>query len=300
MFKPYAFVLPALALLGLFSFGSMALSLWVSLHQWDPLMPEHRYTGMAHYERAVRDPLVRTALLNTLYYAALAVPLVAASSLALALLVGKVRRGQGILKTLFFLPSITPMVVIALIWVWMLRQDGPVNQTPRIVLGCLPQALKDFLGCSHFSGPNWLMDSRTAMPAIVLTGAWHAVGYYMVIFLAGLGDIPREFYEAARIDGANAWQELRFVTLPLLRNTVVFVLVTLVIGALQVFTQVYVMTGGGPEQSTEVLASVIFKKGFAHFGKMGYASAIAWLFFLFLLCLVLVQMRLMRSRRLYD
>jgi ABC-type sugar transport system permease subunit len=267
----------------------MGLSLWVSLHKWDPLMPEHTFVGLGNYARALRDPLVHLALLNTLYYAILTVPAVVCGSLILALLVGRVPRGKGLLKTLYFLPSVTPMAVISLIWVWMLRQDGPVNVF-----------LTSALGLSPASSPNWLMDSRAAMPAIVLTGAWHAVGYYMVIFLAGLSEIPAELYEAGRIDGASWWQEIQHITIPLLRNTFVFVLVTLAIGAMQVFTQVYVMTSGGPEQATEVLTSVIFKKGFSHFGKMGYASAIAWLFFLVLLALVWIQMRVIRSRRLYD
>lgn len=300
MNKNSLFVLPACALLGLFTYGAMALSFWVSLHRWDPLMPESPYVGLENYARAMDDSLVRVALLNTLYYTALTLPTVVCTSLLLALLVTRAPAGQGLLKTLFFLPSVTPMVIISLIWVWMLRQDGPINWLPKTLVGISPSWLSEGLGLSSLAGPNWLMDRRTAMPAIVLTGAWHAVGYYVVIFLAGLSDIPRELHEAARIDGANPWQEFRHVTLPLLRNTLVFVIVTLAIGAMQVFTQVYVMTGGGPEQATEVLTSVIFKKGFAHFGRMGYASAIAWLFFLVLGAMVFVQMRVLRSRRFYD
>jgi multiple sugar transport system permease protein len=146
-----------------------------------------------------------------------------------------------------------------------------------------------------------LLDNAwTALPALAILGIWSGAGYNMVIFLAGLTEIPRHFYEAAEIDGANRWQQFRHVTIPLLRNTLVFVSVMTIIGSFQVFTSVYIMTQGGPERSTEVIAYTIFVNAFAIAGQMGYASALAWLLFAVVFVFVFIQMRVFQSRRIYD
>jgi multiple sugar transport system permease protein len=145
-----------------------------------------------------------------------------------------------------------------------------------------------------------LDNSATALPSIAVMGVWSGAGYNMLLFLAGLNEIPQDFYDAARIDGAGPLAEFRHVTVPMLRNTLAFVMVMTIIGAYQVFTSVYVMTQGGPERSTEVLAYSIFMNAFSVAGQLGYASAVAWLLFLVIGVFVILQMRLVQSRRIYD
>ena len=193
------------------------------------------------------------------------------TSLPLALLCLRARYGQALFRTLYFLPSITPGVVLALVFyhifgVWGQLLDGA-----------------------------W-----TALPALALLGVWAGAGYNMVIFLAGLTEIPRLLYDAAEVDGASRWQQFRHITVPMLRNTLVFVTVMTIIGSFQVFTSVYIMTSGGPERSTEVIAYTIFINAFAVAGQMGYASALAWLLFGVIFTFVVVQMKVFRSRRVYD
>jgi ABC-type sugar transport system permease subunit len=193
------------------------------------------------------------------------------TALPLALLCRRARYLQGLFRTLYFIPSITPGVVVALIFYQIFGVWGSL-----------------------------LDKEATALPALALMAIWSGAGYNMLLFLAGLMEIPGEFYDAARIDGAGPIAEFRHVTIPLLRNTLVFVSVMTIIGAYQVFTSVYVMTRGGPERSTEVLAYGVFINAFSIAGQMGYASAIAWLLFLVIGAFVFLQMRLLRSRRIYD
>jgi multiple sugar transport system permease protein len=269
----YAYVLPALMLAGLFSFFSMGVSLWTSLHEWDPFAGGGRFVGWDNYRRSVTgvDSAFWPALRNTTLYVGMALVGILITSLPLALLCRKARLLQGLFRTLYFIPSITPGVVVALIFYQLYGVWG-----------------------------NLLDGSATALPAIALMGVWSGAGYNMLLFLAGLSEIPQDFYDAARLDGAGPLQEFRHVTLPMLRNTVAFVMVMTIIGAYQVFTSVYIMTSGGPERSTEVLAFTIFLNAFAVAGQMGYASATAWLLFVVIAAFVFLQMRLVRSRRLYD
>jgi multiple sugar transport system permease protein len=269
----YVYIAPAFLLVLVFTLVSMALSFYVSLHNWDPIRGEGQFVGAANYVRALTSEhsVFWMALRNTAVYVALSVVGVLLTSLPLALLCRKARYGQSLFRTLYFIPSITPMVVLSLVWIWLFQTWGHALDSPE-----------------------------TALPAVVLLGVWQAAGYNMLLFLAGLSEVPDEFYDAARVDGANRWQEFRFVTIPLLRNTLVFVTVMVIIGAFQVFTQIYIMTRGGPERSTEVVAYQVFKNAFAYAGQMGYASAMAWLLFAALFVFVFIQMRVFRSRRTYD
>jgi multiple sugar transport system permease protein len=196
---------------------------------------------------------------------------VLSTSLLLALLCRRARHGQSLFRTLYFLPSITPMVVISLVWYWLLQEWGGLLDRPQ-----------------------------TALAGIALVGVWQASGYNMLLFLAGLNDIPQEYYDAARVDGAGRLQEFWHITVPLLRNTLIFVTVMLIIGSFQVFTQAYIITQGGPERSTEVLALQVFRNAFSYAGQMGYASAMAWLLFAVLFVFIMIQVRVFRSRRIYD
>ena len=271
--KPYLYVLPALLVIFLFGFVAMGISVWISLTRYDLVAGSHGFVGLANYREALsgQNSVFRIAVLNTFYYVLLSVPATLAVSMLLALMAHKVRRAQAFFKTIYFLPTITPMVIVALVWFQLFGVYG-----------------------------NPLGSVRWAMPAIALLGVWQGCGYFMVIFLAALSDIPQDFYDAASIDGANTWQQFRHVTLPLLRNTTAFVLVMLIIGAFQVFTQVYIMTQGGPAGATDVLAAAVFREAFEATGRTGYAAAMSWLMFAVVAIFVAIQMRLTRSGRIYD
>jgi len=203
----------------------------------------------------------------------------------LALLADRAGCAGPVVKLGYFIPSITPGVVVSLLWVWLLRDDGALNQ---------------LLALLHVRGPNWLQNPHTAMPAIVLVTTWQTVGYYMIVFIAGLADIPKMYYEAAMIDGAGPAGRFWHVTIPLLRNTFVFVTAMLIIGSYQVFTQVYIMTNGGPQSATEVVQAQVFRNAFQYVGRMGRAAAMAWVLFAIIAFFVILQMKFMRSRKLYD
>jgi len=270
---PYLYLAPALSLALIFSLVSMGISLWTSFHYFDAFAGSSGYAGWENYRRALfaADSYCWLALRHTAYYVVLCAVGVLLTALPLALLCQKVRWGQALFRTLYFLPSITPGVVLALVFYHLFGVWG-----------------------------NLLDQPRTAMPALALMGVWAGAGYNMVLFLAGLTEIPQHLYDAARVDGANAWQQFWHITLPMLRNTLVFVVVMTIIGAFQVFTSVYIMTSGGPERSTEVIAYTIFLNAFAVAGQMGYASAVAWLLFAVVAVFVAIQMRVFRSRKVYD
>ncbi len=270
---PYAYIAPAFTVIFAFSFVSMGISLNASFHNFDAFAGASDFVGLDNYRRALfaPDSYFWLTMRNTALYVVMSVVGVLVTALPLALLCQRAPRGQALFRTLYFLPSITPGVVVALVFYHIFGVWGQL-----------------------------LDKSHTALPALALLGVWSGAGYNMVIFLAGLTDIPQHFYEAARVDGAGRWQQFYHVTLPMLRNTLIFVTVMTIIGSFQVFTSVYIMTSGGPERSTEVIAYTIFINAFAIAGQMGYASALAWLLFIATFVFVFIQMRIFRSRRVYD
>ena len=250
---PYLYIAPAFAVTLVFSFVAMGISFWASLHHYDAFAGASEFAGFDNYRRALFavDSYFWLALKNTAIYSAMSVVGVLLTALPLALLCQKAHRYQALFRTLYFLPSITPGVVLALVFYHLFGVWGQL-----------------------------LDNAWTSLPALALLGVWSGAGYNMVIFLAGLTEIPNH--------------------LPLLRNTLVFVTVMTVINSFQVFTSVYIMTQGGPERSTEVIAYTIFINAFAVAGQMGYASALAWLLFAVVFVFVFIQMRVFRSRRIYD
>lgn len=198
-------------------------------------------------------------------------------SLAAALLLDLKLRYIQVYRTILYFPAVTSMVAIGIVWVWMLDPEyGLINQLLRIV---------------GIEGPLWLADPKMALPALVITAAWRNVGYFATIFLAGLQAIDLTYYEAARMDGAGAWDCFRRITLPLLRPTILFVVVMSVILSFQVFALVYVMTGGGPAGSTSVIVFYLYQQAFTYF-RMGYASAVGYVLFIIIFGLTLVQFKL--------
>ncbi len=255
-------------------------SFYLSFHHWSILSPAKEFAGLANYLEALTSPVARNAFQVTLIYAGVSVPLLTGLSLGVALLLQRPLRGGSAYRTAFFSPVVLSTTVAAIIWSWAFDPHfGLVNHG---------------LSLLGIRGPNWLVDPRWALPALVITTLWKYVGFYMVIFIAGLQAIPRVYYEAAEIDGAGRASRLVHVTLPLLRRTGAFVVVMATINAFQTFGLVFVLTGGGPMDSTNLVVHYLYREAFEFF-RMGYASAIAWLLFIVLFSLALVQIRYIGS-----
>lgn len=262
----------------IFSLGPILASIVMSFMEWRLLQPP-RYTGLANLERLLDDELFRLTLVNTAYYAVGYVPLVTVLAFLLAVLLNRPLHGMGLLRTVYFLPSMTLIVSVALVWHWLLDpQAGMVNWT---------------LSLLGLPGPQWLADKAWAMPVVIVIAVWQDVGYFAVIYLAGLQAIPSFLYEAAEIDGATGWQKLLNITVPLISPTTFFVLVTSLISAWQVFALPFLMTGGGPADSTRTLLMHIYHQAFTSL-RMGYASLMAWVLFLVIFIVTLIQWRFIR------
>ena len=273
--EAYLYLLPTFVGLILFSLGAIIASVGISFTDWDVLRPPH-WIGLSNYVRLFSTPLNWQVFGNTLYYMGVIVPVGTALALGLALALNRGLRGIVLLRSLYFLPVISSTVAVSLVWGWLYNQQfGLINYLLSLV---------------GITGPAWLADTRTAMPAVIIMSIWKGLGYNMVIFLAGLQGIPRELYEAAAIDGAGAWARFRYVTLPLVSPTTFFVVVLSTIAAFQVFDQTYVMTGGGPAYSTTTLALFIYQNAFQWF-HMGYAAALSYVLFAAVAVVTLVQFR---------
>ncbi len=270
----------------IFTLGPLVASLYFSFTNYNVLQPA-RWVGLDNYQTLLTDdPLLPKALRNTLVYAALYVPLHVITALGVALLLNEARQMRGFFRTVFYLPSITPAVATAYLWIWILNPNaGLVNRTLRAL--SLP-------------APAWTVDPFWTKPTIVISQLW-LLGGAMIIFLAGLKGIPTDLYEAAKLDGAGSWRRFRDVTLPMLSGVTFFVATISTISSLNVFTQGYVMfdKNGGPENSALFVVMYLFKRGFEYF-QMGYASAIAWLLFLVIVAITLVQFRLSKRWVYYE
>ena len=264
----YLFISPVILGYLLWVAGPMLMAIWLSLTEWDMLRPA-TFVGLSNYQQMLYDDLFWKSLSVTFYYTLVSVPLSLAFSFALALLVNVNVRGIAIFRMLFYLPSIVPLVVSAVLWLWIFNSE----------LGLL-NALFHWVGLPKVL---WLQDSNWAMPALIIMSLW-TVGGGMVIFLAGLQGIPAHLYEAAEIDGANYWQRFWNVTIPMMSPVIFFNLVIGLINALQNFVPGYLMTQGGPQNSTLFYGLYIFRSAFRDF-KMGYAAALSWVLFAIVLAL---------------
>jgi len=278
----YLFILPSFVHLILFLVIPLVFSLYLSFTDWRGTnFYSAPFVGTANYEFMLGDRRWWNAMANSGYYTLLSVPLGMAASLLIALVMNMKLRGVNLFRTLFFMPVISSWVAVSVIWITLLDpQAGLVNYALQS-LG-LPTV-------------NWLGDPASAMPSLVLITIWKGAGFNMVIWLAGLQAIPQEMYEAAAIDGANSWQSFWRITLPLLKPTTFFLAITGVIGSFQVFSSVYVITGGGPRGSTDVAVHRIYLRAFESF-DMGYASALAWVLFAVIFVFTLLQVWYMRRR----
>ncbi|HEV8635522.1 MAG TPA: sugar ABC transporter permease [Chloroflexota bacterium] len=270
----YAYLLPTLVGLALFSAGAVLASFVMSFAEYDIVTPPV-FVGLKNYVDLFSAPIVQTVIKNTFYYTLGYVPLNMVVSLGLALLANQKLRGVTLFRSIFFTPTVTSTVAIAMVFAWLYQpQFGLINYLLNLV---------------GIRGPMWLSSPQWAMPALIILGVYRSAGYHMVIFLAGLQDIPQELYEAARIDGAGAWARLRHVTLPLISPTTFFVLVMSIIGSFQVFEVTYVLTRGGPAYSTLTLSFYIFQNAFEWF-HMGYAAALSYVLFAIIMAVTLVHL----------
>jgi len=255
-----------------------------SFTAWRGFEPRAEFVGLHQYARAFRDPVFTISLRNTFYYALLTVPLDIVLALSLALAVQASGAVKGYLRAAYFLPVVTSTIATALVWKWLYQPSfGLINQ---------------LLELAHLPTQRWLISTRMAMPSIAIYAIWKSLGFNMVIFAAGLTTISETYYDAAKVDGANHWQVFRRVTLPLLQPTLTFVVITAVIGSLQVFGPVYVMSGdppGGPNNSTMVVAVLQWTTAFRDL-ELGYGSAMGLVLFFIILALTLVQLRVLRTR----
>lgn len=294
----WGYVLIAPWVLGflLFTAGPMLASIVLSFTDYD--LATANYVGLRNYREliwqsgpdgGIGDPQFYQSLWNTFYYTLFAVPLGLTGSLLLAMLLNQKLRGLPLFRTVFYLPSLVPAVASSLLWIWILQPEvGLLNQFLRWLFDT------PVLAWAHLVPPKWLADESWSKPSLILMSLWGIGGSRMIIFLAGLQGIGDQYYEAATIDGAGAWGKFRHVTLPLITPVIFFNLILGVIGAFQTFTQAYIMTGGGPNDSTLLYALHLYRMAFEYF-QMGKASAMAWVLFVILLIFTYVQFR--RSKR---
>jgi len=276
----WSFLAPATLHLAVFTVGPLAAAAWISLHRWSLLEAARPFVGLANYAQLLRDAPFWNAIKNTAIFT-LHVPLSMAVALAIALVVHRNVRGIVLLRAVLFLPTVTSLVAVSMVWQWMLHDDyGLVNWVLSLI-GVGPV--------------RWLTNPATALPSIMLMSVWLVVGYQMVLFQAGLAAIPRDLYDAARIYGAGAWHRFVHVTLPGLRHTLFFVLVTSVIGSFQVFGAIYVMTEGGPLHATDVAVFHIYEEAW-QFLRFGSATAMSWMLFAIIFVVTWLQFRTLERR----
>lgn len=269
----WAFALIAPAFLGTFIFIILPIfaSLGLSFVKWD-LISNPEFAGVSNYTELFSDPLFYKVLWNTFYYAFTTAVLSIIIPLILAYSLDRKIKGSGLYKSAYFLPYVTPMIVIGIVWTWIFDPNYGI--------------LNWLLGVGD--SIKWLYDERLAMPALIIVSVWKNIGYNMIIFLAGLQAIPESVNEACEIEGATGIKRLFYVTIPLLSPTLFFVSIMTVISSFQVFDLIYMMTGGGPENSTMVMVYWLFRQAFEYF-NIGKASAIAYVLFAIILILTLFQ-----------
>lgn len=276
---------PALLLLLLFLIVPVILAFVLSFTNARLISPNPpRFVGLDNFIRAfTQDPVFLRSALNTFIFAAVIVPVQAGFGLLLAVLVNQKIRGVVAFRIIFFIPVVTSIVVVSILWKFLYQQDGLINN------------FIDTITFGAWQGTAWLNNPSTALGAIIVLSIWQAVGFHMLIWLSGLQTIPEELYEAARMDGATSRQQFAHVTWPGLRSTMVFILVTITIAALGLFVQIDVMTQGGPVNSTTTIVYHAVRKGYRE-QETGYGAAISLIFFVLVLAIALIQRYLTRDK----
>lgn len=271
----YVWALPYLAAFVVFLMWPLFKGLWMSAHDWNPLLPsESDWIGIQNYVELMSDPFFWNALWNTIYFVILTVPAMVVLSLALALGVNRNVKGKRVLRTIYFSPYVLTIAVVAIVWLEFLSTDfGPINYYLDLLFGIRLE---------------WLTSELLAMPSLAATTIWWLLGFNFIILLAARQNIPGRLYEAARLDGANSWRQFRDITLPQMRNALLFVVIIQFIYQFQVFGQPYVMTGGGPAESTRTIVYYLYQAAFNQ-QSYGYAAAIGYILFAILVGVSLVN-----------
>jgi multiple sugar transport system permease protein len=276
MAMAYLFLLPNLIGFLIFTLTPIVCSMGLSFMEWDSANPMV-FVGFENFKRLWTDDTFKISLWNTVYYSVFTVPLTMAAALGLAIILNQKMKGINIFRTIFFFPHVASLVAIAVVWNLLFHPTlGPVNNILR------------FLGIAN--PPGWTSSVDWAMPVIIIVSIWKSMGYYMILYLSGLQAIPRELYEAAKVDGANSFQRFKSITLPMLTPTTFFVSIMLTIACFKVFDLVSVMTNGGPGRATNVLVFNIYNTAFINY-EFGYASAISMILFIIVLAITIVQFR---------
>lgn len=281
----YGLLTPSFLVLAVFIYFPVAYAFYLSFQRWRLLRGPATFAGLANYQFMLTSPDFWQSLRNTLYFAAGSIPTGMALALFIALLLNRPLRGLAAYRTAYFMPVITSMVAVSVVWMWIYHPDvGLMNW---------------LLGLVGLGPVRWLNEPGPAMPALIIMSVWKGLGYNIIIYLAGLQNVPQHLYEAARIDGANRWQLFRHITWPLLTPTSFLILIMAIINSFQSFTQIHVMTQGGPLGSTTVIVYYLYQQAFQQF-NMGYGSAVAMALFVIILTLTLIQTRVLGPRVHYQ
>ncbi|MER3553044.1 MAG: sugar ABC transporter permease [Meiothermus sp.] len=275
------FVVPSLIFVAVFFLVPLLMTVWMSLHNW-PLLGKYSFVGLENYQNLLSDDTFWSSLGFTTKYTLLVTPMIFVVAYALALLVNRAARWVGIFRTIYFLPVVIGLGTSSLLWVWLFNDQVGILQT---VLYRLSLVSEPAMG-----------SSGTALAAVLVSVVWKTVGFTMILLLVGMQAIPDELYEAAKIDGASPWQSQRFITVPLLRRTFALALILSVIGSYLAFDQFYIMTGGGPNNSTITVVYWIYRASFTYF-KLGYGSALSLILMLILTAISIVQLLVLREER---
>jgi multiple sugar transport system permease protein len=280
----FVFILPWLVSFCIFVLYPIVFSICVSMTDYSGLTWDMRFVGFSNYARAFKDRAFLKALSNTFLFVLITVPATTVISLLLAVLLTSGIKFKRLFQAGYFLPSVISMVVISMIWLYIYSATGPLNTLLRSLGFDVPAR-------------SWLASERTALGSIMVMDVWSAVGYYTVLFVAGLQSLPLQLYEAAKIDGATKWQIFKRITLPLLKPTILFVVSINSIRSFQIFTEIFTLTGGGPANSTQTIVHYLYDVSFRKF-EMGYGSAIAYVLFFIVLAITLLQRKMLKGEQL--
>ena len=278
----YLFLAPGIIVFSIFTLAALMFAFYLTFHRWSIIEPAKPFVGLTNYRDMMGDERFAQSVVNTVYFTGASIPLTMGIGLGLALLLNLPIRFRGVFRTAYYLPVVTPFVVSALLWKWLYNGDYGLFNFYLLKAHLIDEPLL------------WLSSQNLAMPAVILMSVWSGVGFSMVIYLAGLQSIPTELYESAMIDGAGPLSRLRHITVPMLRPTTLFLLVISIIGSLQVFTQIFVMTSGGPVNKTTTMVYYMYLWAFKYY-DMGYASTLAFALFVMLLAFTAFQLRLFRQ-----
>jgi len=279
--KAYWFLLPGLLLFLTFSIYPIFKALQISFYNWG-IFGKVGFVGWENYLTALTDPDFQLAMKNTILYGLVTVPGQMIIAMIVAVLLDRKLKGRVVYRALYFLPVITSWVVVSLVFEYLFNQQGLLNYILKDLFHLIPENI------------SWLTNPSTALGAIMTLGIWKGIGWTMVMYLGGLASIPRELYEVARVDGANAWKQFWKITLPLLRPTLTFVLIMLVIGSFNVFISVYIMTDGGPMGQTEVVSTYMYRNAFDYM-KLGYGASISYILAVIIFVISMIQLKFLRK-----